>query len=201
MYQAKYFSSGSATYDGFMHYGLSCPIYTHFTSPIRRYADVIVHRLLQSTITLKTVPRELKDKQLMKELCDNINYRNSQAQHASRQSVVLYTHIYFRGKDIEEDAYIMKITKNGIVLLIPKYGLESIAYFEDTQILSSKIDLENQSIEDGEGNVLRQLEKVRVKAEVINTSTNVDIPNWKLELTILEPQTNLFKSRKVRRLE
>eukprot|EP00835_Amoeboradix_gromovi_P003762 NODE_261_length_12589_cov_0.423139.p4 type:complete len:201 gc:universal NODE_261_length_12589_cov_0.423139:11895-12497(+) len=200
MYQAKYFSSGSVSYDGFMHYGLSCPIYTHFTSPIRRYADVIVHRLLESTITMNAVPKELKDKQLMKELCDTINYRNQQAQHASRQSVVLYTHIYFRGKDIQEDAYIMKITKNGIVILIPKYGLESVAYFDESQMMSSKVDLEQQMIEDGEGNKLRQLEKVKVKAEVVNTSTNKDIPNWKLELTILEPLTNLFKSRKIRKI-
>lgn len=37
MLQAVYFSSGTKTYDEFKHYGLAAPIYTHFTSPIRRY--------------------------------------------------------------------------------------------------------------------------------------------------------------------
>ncbi len=36
MYQAVYFCSGSVTEAEFMHYGLAAPIYTHFTSPIRR---------------------------------------------------------------------------------------------------------------------------------------------------------------------
>ena len=39
MQQARYFCSGAVTPSEYLHYGLAAPIYTHFTSPIRRYAD------------------------------------------------------------------------------------------------------------------------------------------------------------------
>ena len=41
MLSAEYFCSGSVARDTFGHYGLASPIYTHFTSPIRRYAGTI----------------------------------------------------------------------------------------------------------------------------------------------------------------
>ena len=46
MAPAQYFVSGELPEEQWHHYGLAAPIYTHFTSPIRRYADVLVHRLL-----------------------------------------------------------------------------------------------------------------------------------------------------------
>src|SRR5689334_7587960 len=49
MNPAKYFCTGDTAYSvptSWHHYALNFDHYTHFTSPIRRYADVIVHRLL-----------------------------------------------------------------------------------------------------------------------------------------------------------
>ncbi|KAJ2558923.1 hypothetical protein EV175_000573 [Coemansia sp. RSA 1933] len=53
MQRALYFSTHSIKDKaGYYHYALNTPLYTHFTSPIRRYADIVVHRTLEASLAL-----------------------------------------------------------------------------------------------------------------------------------------------------
>ncbi|GMI15142.1 hypothetical protein TrLO_g12227 [Triparma laevis f. longispina] len=91
MSPAQYFCSGSKSPTEWHHFGLASPIYTHFTSPIRRYADVLVHRLLAASIGYGPLPVHLASRSMIDELCEQMNRRHRNAQLAGRASVNLFT--------------------------------------------------------------------------------------------------------------
>ncbi|RNC29995.1 RRP44p-like protein, partial [Trypanosoma cruzi] len=126
--QAQYFSSSEVSQDEFYHFGLAMPIYTHFTSPIRRYADVIVHRQLAAALGIMQVSEKHTDSVKMEAVAANINYRHEQAQRAGRDSQNLFTGFYLRnfaGQVIpDEDGYVVKLSETHVFVLVPKYGQE-----------------------------------------------------------------------------
>lgn len=68
------------------HYGLAFPYYTHFTSPIRRYPDMMVHRLL-SRYLLQAKATCRHDKEVLEEACVHCSDMEQLAQTAERDSI------------------------------------------------------------------------------------------------------------------
>mmetsp|Transcript_22352 Transcript_22352/g.31280 ORF Transcript_22352/g.31280 Transcript_22352/m.31280 type:complete len:283 (-) Transcript_22352:131-979(-) len=124
MTQAVYFSSGSVEEQEYQHYGLAAPIYTHFTSPIRRYSDILVHRLLAAALRIDPVPTALENEEKSRSMCEHMNHRNRMAQQVGRSSSALYTLLYFRERDLIEEGIVLSVRKNGIRVFLPKFGIE-----------------------------------------------------------------------------
>lgn len=99
--------------DNIGHYGLGFQYYSHFTSPIRRYADLIAHRLLYTYIDGKNKV-QYKYKQL-DEMCEHISATERNAMDAERLSVKMKQIEYLKDKVGEEfDAVISGVLHFGI---------------------------------------------------------------------------------------
>lgn len=132
MNQATYFCSGEFAESERHHYGLATPIYTHFTSPIRRYADVMVHRMLSVAIGIEPMPKTYQEKAAVRALCDNCNQRHYAAQMAGRASVQLYTRVFFRDKSRVLTATILSVRPTGVGVIVLDFGFEGFVRLNGT---------------------------------------------------------------------
>jgi len=144
MLSAEYFCSGSVSRDTFGHYGLASPIYTHFTSPIRRYADVLAHRQLAAAISHVPLHPALHSKSNVERIMDVINRRHRMAQMAGRASVEFYVGLALKGRaetlakasgaapgeGITEDAFVIRTFRNGVGVFVFQLGLEGLVTFK-----------------------------------------------------------------------
>lgn len=93
-------SMAKATYEttNIGHYGLAFDYYTHFTSPIRRYADLVVHRILQEELTHKKhrYGKELDD------VCKRISRMERKAVEAERESTKYFQTLFVQDHIGEE---------------------------------------------------------------------------------------------------
>ncbi|KAF7884647.1 uncharacterized protein EAF02_004983 [Botrytis sinoallii] len=131
MMSAEYFCSGTQAYPEFRHYGLASEIYTHFTSPIRRYADLVAHRQLAAAIDYEPLAASVRSKGKLEGVCKNINVRHRNAQQAGRASIEYYVGQALKGRIVEEEGFIMKVFSNGFVVFVPRFGIESLIRLRD----------------------------------------------------------------------
>lgn len=110
------------------HFGLGFDYYTHFTSPIRRYPDTMVHRLLTK---YQNGGRSANEKHC-EDLCEHCSDMEQLAQNAERDSIK-FKMVEFMGDKIgnEYDAHISGITSYGIYAEIDENHCEGMVPMRD----------------------------------------------------------------------
>jgi len=118
------------------HFGLATEFYTHFTSPIRRYPDLIVHRLIRTYLIEGKVDQATRDKwgAQMGNIAQHTSSRERRAVDAERETDELKKAEYMEDKVGEEyDGIISSVTNFGLFVELPNTieGLVHVSYMTD----------------------------------------------------------------------
>ena len=112
------------------HFGLSLTHYAHFTSPIRRYADVLVHRALIKALHLGEGALTNEEIGTFQSLADHISATERQSAAAEMEAVDRYTASFLAGHEGESfTGRISSVTAFGLFIAIDEYGADGFIPF------------------------------------------------------------------------
>ena len=112
------------------HYALASTHYCHFTSPIRRYADLLVHRLLDRYLQNRAMPK--KQEQDLTEIGKHITFTEQRAEDAERElTTVLILQMLSKKIGDELDCVVTGLTNFGVFVQCRKFGVEGLIQMAD----------------------------------------------------------------------
>ena len=141
---------------------------------------------------LTELPESLRDAAGCKDVADHLNHRHRMAQFAGRASTDLHSHVFFKDRVAEEEAYVMRVRKNGVVVMIPKLGLESPVIFEASK--GYTLDKDTMGLSSPSAPSIRVLDRAKVRIEVQTSPSH----RSNLKLTLLQVYGGIYSSAKAR---
>ncbi|XP_065413668.1 DIS3-like exonuclease 2 isoform X2 [Chrysemys picta bellii] len=128
MQMALYFCAGVLEDETlFRHYALNVPLYTHFTSPIRRFADILVHRLLSASLGSGR-PVQMRKEAIQKQ-ADHCNDRKMASKRVQELSADLFFAIFVREcGPLESEAMVMGVLNKAFDVLVLRFGVQKRIY-------------------------------------------------------------------------
>jgi len=166
------------------HYALASTHYCHFTSPIRRYADLLVHRVLD--LYLHNRVKDAKHESASQNLSEtgkHITFTEQNAESAENElKTVLILQMLSKKIGEELSCVVTGLTNFGVFVQCKKFGIEGLIRMADLGPDSWKYNEKSQSITgEHSGSYIRMGQSLQV------TITSVNIPARQLNLVPVEP--------------
>ncbi|GAA5864874.1 hypothetical protein JCM3774_004257 [Rhodotorula dairenensis] len=154
MHRAKYFCTGTLDISRYGHYALNVPLYTHFTSPIRRYADVLVHRQLEAVLQSEagnatggpvSEPRFSLDTETIQKVAATCNTKKDAARLAQEQSQHLFLCILIedltkRYGPVVRYGTVIGVLDQAFDVLVSEFGVEKRVHMDQIPTESTVYD-------------------------------------------------------------
>jgi len=150
--RAKYFCAGMLDIAKYSHYALNTPLYTHFTSPIRRYADILVHRQLESVIQGGVESKFTMDRDTVAKVAQQCNIKRDSAILAQEQSThlflcVLISDLTQRYGPVVRQAKVIGVLDAAFDVLVPEFGIEKRVHVDQMPIDNHVHDEHNHTLQ------------------------------------------------------
>lgn len=152
MQRARYVVKGKQADGDSGHYALNLPLYTHFTSPSRRYADIVVHRQFEAVLA-GTVDEFSEDVESLSKTADMCNTKKDSACNAQEQSVHIEScrsmdkRRHSTGGDLICEGVVLCVYESAFDVLIPEWGFEKRVHCDQLPLNKAEFDKNNRVLD------------------------------------------------------